>query len=317
MWNFTQGPDNNDIQVSYWTVHMKINVLGFCRFSFFGPSDTKLSYDDREKAFASLYSEQRMSTRFKLFEALLLPSIAAMENPDFMLHVMTSEVMPEHMRLRLSEICAPHKNVTVHFAKSEKLVKEIRPILKEASQDADRLVQFRIDDDDCLSKRYIDRLHHWGAMVTEPTIITMPKGIMLFDRDEKPKCQPFQRPMTGAGFAFVTPGPSYKTVFNFSHIQSAKRNTVLSDPSIHSHIQSFTSTADTKNHAKARIKQFSRQLGSKRSPEKLLEMTKAAVAADFPFITVPDLLALHADANLDQIKQLPKPTHHPNVIAAE
>lgn len=296
---------------------MKINVVGFCRFSFFGPSDTKLSYDDRDKAFATLYSEQRMSTRFKLFEALLIPSIAAMDNPDFMLHVMTSEIMPEHMRFRLAALCAPHKNITVHFAKSNNLIKEMRPILNAASKGADRLVQFRIDDDDCLSKRYIDRLHHWAAMVTEPTIISMPKGVMLFDRNEKPKCQPFHRSMTAVGFAYVTQGPSEKTVFNFSHIRAVKRNTVLSDPSIHSHIQSFTSTADTKNHADARIKQFSRQLGSKRSPEKILEMTQAALTEDFPFITVPELLALQTEVNLDQLQPMPKTTTAPPVIAAQ
>ena len=85
---------------------MHPQILGFLRFSFFGPSDTKLDYSDRQAAFDRLYSPRRMETRFQLFEHMVLPGFRAQTDPDFKLVVLSSAVMPEGYRTRLAQLCA-------------------------------------------------------------------------------------------------------------------------------------------------------------------------------------------------------------------
>lgn len=282
----------------YRGLDMNINVVGFCRFSFFGPSDTKLSYDDLDAAFAELYDPKRMNTRFRLFETLLLPSMAAQTNKDFTLHVMTSDVMPSAYKERLLDICEPYENIVVHLCKGTNLNREIKPLLRAAVEGADKVAQFRIDDDDALSVNYIDRLHHWAKMITEPVILTMPKGVMLFDRDNETKCRPFRRSLTAVGFAFLTPGAPGKNVFQFAHIKAGKRYTVLSDPSIFSHIQTFTATADTKRRASNRLDQFTNQFAKNVPKEKLDEMVTESIKTEFPFVTLDEMHALQAEVNI-------------------
>jgi len=279
---------------------MTTGIIGFCRFSFFGRSDTKLSYEDREAAFATLYDPARMETRFVLFENLLLKAIAGQSNKSFMLHVMTSDVMPAPYKARLRALCGKQPNIRLHLCKSEDLAAEIAPILTGVAARHDKIVQFRIDDDDALSVHFIKRLHRWAKVVEGETLITLPKGLMLFDEDGTPKIQPFFRNLTGAGFAYVTEGAPRKNVFQFAHIASGRRYPAMADPTLYSHIQTFTSSTDTHVRAHRRIAQYRKQMSEGNSPAKLAEMTDAALAKDFPYVTLDGLLDLQALANAPQ-----------------
>ncbi|KAJ56736.1 hypothetical protein ACMU_07295 [Actibacterium mucosum KCTC 23349] len=276
---------------------MSTGVIGFCRFSFFGPSDTKLSYDDRAKAFETLYDPVRMETRFLLFEHLLMQAMAHQTNPNFTLHVMSSDVMPDAYKRRLTSLCNDVNAVQLHLCKSEKLGAEIAPMLKDAGERHSKLAQFRIDDDDALSINFIDRLHHWASMLWQEALITMPRGLMLYDEENTPKCQPFFRSLTGAGFAYLTVGKPRRNVFQFSHLASGRRYPAMADPTLTSHIQTFTSSCDTSFRARRKIAQFSAQMSEKKSEKELGVMTREALDLDFPYTTMSDLLDLQATAN--------------------
>lgn len=291
---------------------MTTSVIGFCRFSFFGPSDTKMSYDDRTKAFETLYDPARMETRFLLFEHLLLRAIAAQTNPNFTLHVMSSDVMPEAFKFRLTALCAAVPSVQLHLCKSEKLPAEIAPILKETNDRHTKQVQFRIDDDDALSVNFIDRLHHWASMLWQEALITMPRGLMLYDEDNAPKCQPFFRSLTGAGFAYLTTGKARKNVFQFAHLASGRRYPAMADPTFCSHIQTFTSSCDTSFRAKRKIAQFSGQMGDNKSDKELAVLTREALDLDFPFTSLDALLELQSMANAPETL-----LNNPQLVAAQ
>lgn len=95
-----------DAQFGKRLAHYAPANIGISKIFFFGPSDTKLDYSDRQAAFDRLYSPRRMETRFHLFEHMVLPGFRAQTDPDFKLVVLSSAIMPEAYRTRLTRLCA-------------------------------------------------------------------------------------------------------------------------------------------------------------------------------------------------------------------
>ena len=274
---------------------MPASLIGFCRFSFFGPSDTKLSYKDKEDAFQKLYDPRRMETRFTLLEKLLLPCVRAQTDQDFQLVMLTSKVMPETFRTRLKSLCSDIPQIEVVEAESEDLGKELRRYTTDGDLTRDGLMQFRIDDDDALSIKYIERLRHWAAHVPHRTILTMPKGLMLFDDQTGIHCHPMYRNLTGAGYAFYTSGATRKTAFSFAHIASGRRIPYVSDPTIHSFIQTFTASSDTAFRAPRKIRKFLEASGV-RADDDTTDEVKGILESHFPHLDLTSLKKIQAEA---------------------
>lgn len=261
---------------------MATELIGFCRFSFFGPSDTKLSYEDREAAFSTLYAAERMETRFTLFEHLFLPAIKAQSDPDFRLIVLSSACMPETYKARLCAVCADVPQIELLFAETENLASVLRPITKGVTGP---LLQFRIDDDDALSKNYIARLRQWSDCMTDGMLVTLPKGLMLHNAEGMPALHPMYRNLTGAGLAYFSEGPTRKSILGVAHIQAGKRIPYISDPKMYSYIQSFTATSDTAFRAARKIPRFMANMGVDMRSAKAQQMVDAALEQDFPIFT--------------------------------
>ena len=276
---------------------MPASIVGFCRFSFFGPSDTKLSYDDRRKAFDTLYAPDRMETRFRLFEKLFLPSLRAQSDPDFRLYVLSSLKMPKPYRTRLAALCATVPQIELVFSESETLGREIIPITSNYEIARHGLVQFRCDDDDALGRYFIERLRFWQSKVVESTILSLPKGLMLCQIDGRIEIHPMHRPLTGAGFAFYTQGPVRKHVFQFAHLSAGRRYPVLSDPSVAGFIQTFTDSTDTAMKAPRKIRHFLKQSGVERNSPQSETLVNEIFERDFPSFARADLLQLFQLAN--------------------
>ena len=271
---------------------MDVQIIGFCRFSFFGPSDTKLSYDDRQQAFDTLYGAERMEIRFGLFETLFLPSIQAQTDQDFRLIILSSDCMPDVYKERLTRICAPVPQIELLFATGEQLGPELRPYTMAQAEAGRPLLQFRIDDDDALSANYIARLRQWAPQMRHESILTLPFGLMLFHGPQGPKLHPMYRNLTGAGFAYMTHGRSRKNVFAFAHLNAGRRFPFLSDPGIFSYIQSFTSSSDTAFRAHRKIKQFMKNAGVPEDSKHAKGMLDRALTQDFAHFQPDDLLSL-------------------------
>lgn len=279
---------------------MHPQILGFLRFSFFGPSDTKLDYSDRQAAFERLYSPRRMETRFQLFEHMVLPGFRAQTDPDFKLVVLSSAVMPEGYRTRLTQLCASLPQIELVFAEGESIGPEVGRYTLNPAVAGQGLLQFRCDDDDAISQNFIATLRSWAPHLASDMLLTMPKGLMLWLRDGKPELLPMFRPHTGAGYAFYASGPSRRNVFGFSHIKSGRRFPSLSDPRLFAYIQSFTDTSDTAARAPRKIAHFLKTAGVDLRQDHS-KFVQRALQGDFAYTSADALQAL-----LQQVHDLPQ-----------
>ena len=263
-----------------------VKIIGFCRFSFFGPSDTRLSYDDEQEAYRQLYADRRMQSRFFLFENLLLPSIACQNDTDFKLTILTSQIMPKRYRNRLSALCETVPQIDVHFAKDTNLKNVMKPMLQEASSDgADELVQFRIDDDDAVSCNYVERLRALAAQSPAQKIISMPTGLMVYQTPKRQGIGRIFRPFTGAGFAFHAQKGRHRQVFQFAHNQAKKFFRTVSDPTGCSHIQSVHLSSDTGQRQEKRVREYLSNAGKPKTPTEIEDI----LGSSFPFISYKQL----------------------------
>lgn len=261
---------------------MAARILGFLRFSFFGASDTKLSYADREKAFETLYAKERMETRFTLFEKLFLPSLKAQTDQDFTLIVITSTCMPEDYRKRLAKACMEVPQIELVEAETDNLKDVILTFTTDPSLSRGGLLQFRWDDDDAMGAHFIERLRYWQPHLPDRTLLTQPKGLMLYTDETGPHLQPMYRNLTGAGFAYFTDGPVRKSVFSFAHINAGRRIPFLSDPTHASYIQTFTPTSDTAFRSTRKIRKFLTAAGVLKDAKNAETLVKTGLDNDFP-----------------------------------
>lgn len=274
---------------------MGATILGFCRFSFFGPSDTKIDYSDQDTAFRKLYAPERMETRCHLFETLMLPGVRAQTDKDFRLIVVTSSCMPEPYQTRLRDACAGIPQIELVFSDSTRLAQVLRPYVSDPEVAGQGLLQFRCDDDDGMSRHYIARLRRWLPVLRNRMIVTFPRGLMLYRDDSGPQLHPMYRNLTGAGYAYYTSGPTPKNVFGFSHINSGRRFPFVSDPGFYSYVQSFTTTSDTALRADRKIRQFQKATGIDAGPN-AAKFVAEALADDFSYLTEDGLKTLLVEA---------------------
>lgn len=219
-------------------------VIGLCRFSFVGRGDWIAwrghDGDDalRAETAAMLYADARMTQRFWTFENLLLASLKAQTCPDWRLLVLTSDVMPQCWLDRLHDICATDPRIMVEMSSLNDLNAALLPAIaaiEDTTGGADgRSIQFRIDDDDCLSRVYVERLQEVAKAFAnfKAFSFTMPKGLVTtFYAGQSPRAYTQELPFHSIGTAALLPprrtGDS--TIFNFGHFGIGKRWHAVAD----------------------------------------------------------------------------------------
>jgi len=79
-------------------------IVGHCRFSWVGFSDTGRLASDIERAKIELWNPMRMAIRFWLFEQVLLPSLDTQIDQGFVVSLLISVDLPQKYRDRLEAI---------------------------------------------------------------------------------------------------------------------------------------------------------------------------------------------------------------------
>lgn len=229
---------------------MSERIVGFCRFSFWGRSDwgvyagtrpgSGAEARARERSLASLYDDARLEFRFRSFESLTLPSLAAQENRDFTFVVLSSTAMPAPWRSRLATICAPFRWIRLVFSDRHDVGLALAPVLDELSSgETVRLVQFRLDDDDCVCIDYIDRLARAAHAMRDyrAFAFSLPRALMLARyAGSVPHRYEYLRPFHAAGAALRAPQGG-RSIFAFGHFALARRFPSLTDPDPYGSVQ--------------------------------------------------------------------------------
>lgn len=148
-----------------------IAILGVCRFSMLGRGDWKAyrnKTDDQleaiyEEKAAELFAPERMQARLATFEHLTLASMRAQSDPNFRFLVVSSDRMPREYRVQLERICAAVEQVELRFVAPMHVSDAITMLAPELGVELPDTVQFRLDDDDCVSKDFIRRLRRHAS----------------------------------------------------------------------------------------------------------------------------------------------------------
>ena len=210
-------------------------VIGICRFSFVGRGDWAVfgdrSIDHTEAEFRQahadeMYAPARMERRFVTLEHLLLKSMQAQTEQNFVLIILTSDLMPEAYQKRLQRLTVSHANVRVIYSDAPDVDTAIIPEVFALNEEyGAKLVQFRIDDDDCLTHTYVEtlqditqRFEGMGSFA-----FSIPKGLVTsFYEDEAPQHYTLKQPFHSAGAA-VRYGRQNISIFGSEHFALQRR----------------------------------------------------------------------------------------------
>jgi Putative rhamnosyl transferase len=287
-------------------------IFGHVRFSFYGFTDTRLRPTEDGTALARLYDETRMARRFFLFENLTLPSLMAQTDKNFTTVILTSDVMPDRFKARLSALAARLPGAVVDYSPHRRgdLALRQHMVGAAAPRQLGTSVHFRLDDDDALAAGYVARLRKLAQGVSPSTHLTFPSGIMLFPASpDAPQgvSMLHQRFLTAIGLATVN-GPGFnKNPFQMMHSNVWTRWPVVSDPSFPAFIRTQHYDNDTAAKQDRIISGLQRERGSRRAARHA-SAVDAALSAHFPFIdrdTLDGLIArceaVQSMADLDPV----------------
>jgi hypothetical protein len=218
-------------------------AIGICRFSFCGKGDWQTSRSAKTPAqieemmarnAAALYAPERMELRFFLLENFLLPSLKAQSDRNFVCLILTSDIMPDIYLRRLKSLCANDSNLELLVSSELTVHKALWPRISELNTLAGRpLVNFRIDDDDCLSCDYIQELRGYMTRLGDkvPISYSRSNGLVIthYSADQEMRIYEAHLPFNSMGTAIRVHGE--RTIFSFGHSALHKRFPAIVDNS--------------------------------------------------------------------------------------
>ena len=200
-----------------------IPIIGFVRFSvLFGQQDffSQMKGKSPEERREILFDPARMDDRFRYFEALTLPTLAAQQDDDWRAVIFYSTELPAAYRDRLLDLVSPHRHIRpIAYPPDQMLAAALGRQMTELVPDAQSpRASFRLDDDDGLACTFIERLR---GLLTEygvlRTAISFSSGHLL---KVEPDGQGFRFADAvrnfgvGCGLTLVTSGKSDRDIFN-------------------------------------------------------------------------------------------------------
>lgn len=264
-------------------------IVGICRFSYVatrGWNETVV--DDVLATAAKLFEPERMETRFRFFEKICLPSVAAQTDKNFLFVIMVSGRMPDAYRARLDALVAPYANVVVQPLRARPMTDAVRIAVRRSIGDhTGPVVQFCLDDDDGLSVNYIAHLRAMaqnalssGFGDRRPIALNHPRGITLMNRGGTFVYHENYAPFLALGLAVITDADISTTPYHVPHLKTATRMLAISDPEPITYLRGLHGHHDSLGISKGRKTAL--------SEERLREV----IGSEFPYLSDRDLTDL-------------------------
>lgn len=136
-----------------------MRVLGICRFSYPAVGGFRRMHNTIAAREAYLYAPERMEIRFRHFEALTLPSITAQKDGNFTFLMVIGENMPKPYRDRLHDLTAGCRQIRIVTKEPMRHRIALQEVIRaELGEDDAGSIQFRLDDDDAVSRGFVKSL---------------------------------------------------------------------------------------------------------------------------------------------------------------
>lgn len=201
-----------------------MQVIGLCRFSYPAQGGFQVGHGSDADRQAYLWSPERMEERFATFEAFTLPSIKAQTDPNFTFLIVIGDEMPATFCDRLTGLLegfpqaivqrhppGPHRDVMKTAINSVRQVPAVPGL------------QFRLDDDDAVSVRYVERLRE-VAQDNRPLLrqnrhvaIDFTQGFIARAGPDGIAARATVEPLWTAALAISVKRGARNTIMNFGH----------------------------------------------------------------------------------------------------
>ncbi|WP_298858284.1 putative rhamnosyl transferase [uncultured Sulfitobacter sp.] len=201
-----------------------MKTVGICRFSYQGKGGFKLGIDDPPALAAFLYDEARMEERFRLFEAITLPCIAAQTDPDFTFLIVTGNWFPKHYLERLKTLTARISQCVIR----QYPPRPHRKIMAKAVNDwrgapDSTCLQFRLDDDDAMALNFVERFkqtaHDLSAITAQHSSVAVDfnQGYVFTAGAAGVKLWPYHYPYSAIALGMIVQAGSDDTIMSHGH----------------------------------------------------------------------------------------------------
>lgn len=254
-----------------------VKILGVCRFSMLGRGDWKAYRNQPDEALETIYLSQaqelfapeRLEARLATFEHLTLRSLANQSDADFRLLVVSSDRMPEKYRQRLEDVCRGVEQVILRFLPPTHISEAIQQSAPEAGLHLPDTIQFRLDDDDCVSKDYIRRLRRHGAGMWRNAHfgVSFPSIFYCITDGPTEGIYDWYSPFFSAGAAIRH---SSRTIFDYGHYAIPTRLVSVTDPHF-PNIVTHRGDNDTPRHAPEILRKRGMRPASRSNVERAIE----------------------------------------------
>jgi len=201
-----------------------MRTVGICRFSYAGQGGFKVGHNDQASLEAFLYGKERMEERFRLFEAITLPCIAAQTDPDFTFLIVTGTGFPAPYLERLQALTADIAQCRiVQYAPGPH-----RRIMKKAINDwrgapDAPCLQFRLDDDDAMALGFVAKFKQTAkdasALAARHSSMTVDfnQGYVFTANADGVKLWPYKYPYSAIALGMIVQAGSDDTIMSHGH----------------------------------------------------------------------------------------------------
>ncbi|HBS49945.1 MAG TPA: hypothetical protein DEA05_07600 [Rhodobacteraceae bacterium] len=218
----------------------KLKIVGLLRFSVLTPTYYSEKFGTLEKIAEHIFSPERMELRFRLFEALCLPSLTRQSDDNFDCVILTAESMPAPYLEHLQGLLAPYPNLHLRPVGTDTHYQLLKQGYNSVPvQGATHRALFRLDDDDCVDLDFIARTRRLaqGLMALQgyetPFILAHNRGFYVrFQEGENEIFDACERAPLSAGTTLVAPADYPANPYRFNHRALAQHYNTFSDISV-------------------------------------------------------------------------------------
>ncbi|MEQ6201864.1 putative rhamnosyl transferase [Sulfitobacter sp. HNIBRBA2951] len=201
-----------------------MRTVGVCRFSYAGVGGFKVGHDSHAELEAFLYGSARMEERFRLFEAITLPCVAAQTDPDFTFLIVTGTGLPAPYLERL-------QTLTAHIPQCQIVQyppRQHRRIMKKAVNDwrgtpDAPCLQFRLDDDDAMALTFVAQFKQAAKDLAaftarHPSVaVDFNQGYVFTAGADGVKLWAYHYPYSAIALGMIVQAGSDDTIMNHGH----------------------------------------------------------------------------------------------------
>lgn len=222
-------------------------TIGLLRFSVLTPTYYSERFKTLDATAAHLFAPERMALRFRLFETLCLPSLAAQSDPEFTALVLTAEALPAEHLERLAALIEPHRNihlVPVGTGNHYRLLRDAYDSIDIG--EATHRTMFRLDDDDAVDRDFVRRTKRLAQGLValrgpeRPVVIAYNRGFYVDSTGRVPEVfDACERAPLSTGTTLVAPVAYKNNPYRYVHRKLAQHYDCYSDISVPAFIRSI------------------------------------------------------------------------------